>query len=70
MSEQGSRRRANEWAAQMLNCSGVNMNRQIGNDRFLYLGSVLLPVAVSKQLSLFLNKAFTNHHRPLLQVLG
>ena len=27
-----------------------------------YLGFVLLPVTVSKQLSLFLNKASTNHH--------
>ena len=32
------------------------------------LGFVLLPVAVSKQL--FLNKAFTNHHHPLLQAIG
>ena len=30
----------------------------------------LLPVTFSKQLSLFLDKAFTNHHHPLLQVLG
>ena len=29
-----------------------------------------LPVTVSKQLLLCLNKAFTNHHHPLLQVLG
>ena len=34
------------------------------------LGSVLLAVTVSKQLLLFLDKAFTNHHHPLLQVLG
>ena len=34
--------------------------------------SVLLPVTVtvSKQLSQFLGKAFTNHHNPLLQVIG
>ena len=35
-----------------------------------YLGSVLIPVTVSKQLSSFWNKAFTNHHHPLLQVTG
>ena len=35
-----------------------------------HLEFVLLPVTVSKQVSLFLNKAFTNHHHPLLQVLG
>ena len=33
-----------------------------------YLGSVLLPVTVSEQLSLLLDKASTNHHHPLLQV--
>ena len=37
---------------------------------WLYLGFVLLPVTVSKQISLFLNKAFTNHHHPLLQPIG
>ena len=37
---------------------------------YIFLGVVLLPVTVSKQLFLFLNKAFTNHHHPLLQVLG
>ena len=35
-----------------------------------YIGSVLLPVTVSKQLSFFLDKASTNHHHPLLQVIG
>ena len=33
-----------------------------------YIGFVLLPATVSKQVSLFLNKAFTTHHNPLLQV--
>ena len=37
---------------------------------YIFWGVVLLPVTVSKQLFLFLNKAFTNHHHPLLQVLG
>ena len=36
----------------------------------LYLGSVLLFVTVSRQLSLILNKAFGNHHHPLLLVIG
>ena len=38
--------------------------------RCVSVGSVLLPATVSKQLLLFLNKAFTNHHHPLLQVIG
>ena len=37
----------------------------------IYVGSVLLlPVTVSKQLLPFLDKAFTGHHHPLLQVIG
>ena len=38
---------------------------------YMYVGSVLflLPVTVSKQVLLVLNKAFTNHHHPLLQVI-
>ena len=35
----------------------------------LRFGSVPLPVTVSKQLSLFLDQASTNHHHPLLQVI-
>ena len=38
--------------------------------QYTYIGSVLLPVTVSKQISSFWNKAFTNHHHPLLQVIG
>ena len=34
------------------------------------VGFILFPVTVSHQLLLFLNKAFTKHHHPLLQVLG
>ena len=42
----------------------------LGTGHGIYLGFVLLPVTVSKQVSLFLNKAFTNNHHPLLLVLG
>ena len=34
------------------------------------MGFVLLLVTVSKQLLPFLDKAFTNHHHPPLQVVG
>ena len=37
---------------------------------YLWLGSVLLPVTVSEQSTLCLNKAFTSHHHPLLLVIG
>ena len=53
----------NIWSSlqilQLFGASPQEMNAQEMNE------SVLLPVTVSKQLSLFLDKAFTNHHHPL-----
>ena len=35
-----------------------------------HIGFALLPATVSKQLSLLLNKAFSNHHHPRLLLIG